>query len=383
MLRNWAEPLKRYEMKKITADLPALLAAATLLFSGAPALAQSGGKTIDGEKLFQLYNSTTTPLGYRRHLERVFDKGRGRIAWSTPTKSGALLPAKTGGTVRRSDGAAVSVPPGALPRDLVVTISSPADGSPAEEAAKQAKRAAAGLTSASDPVQFGPQGAVLSSGATVVLPYSLMTVWRDGLNERGLKIYWWNRAASNWDALNSSVDFLNHAVLAAVSSFTVCQVFGAPRSSTSTASEFLTKKSGGKLVRADNASVLVPPGALPADLVVTISTPAVRGAFEEAVRARRLDAANLAAVSAGAVFGPESAPLSVPVTVVLPYDPKQVQAAGLSEMNLQIHRWNRDKQVWQWLPSTVDPANHVVSSQLSQFSFCQVLGRRPRAPNSR
>ena len=99
-----------------------------------------------------------------------------------------------------------------------------------------------------------------------------------------------------------------------------------------------------------------------------------------ALRDRKLDAANLIAVSTAVVYGPESVPLASPVTVVLPYDPKTAQAAGLHETDLQVYWWNRDKQVWQWLPSTVDLTAHTVSARTFHLSYHQVLGRRPKVP---
>jgi len=355
----------------------AVATAAALLLCCPKALAQNRVPQ-DGEKLFQLYNSTATPRGFRRHLDRVFDKSPGRISWSTPAKAGARIPAKTGGTVRRLDGAAVVVSSGTLPRDLVVSVAVPTARLPAEETARSTKIAAAGLKSASDPVQFGPEGVSLSSGVTVVLPYNLMSVWTGGLDEKHLGIYAWNRATSNWDALKSTVDPMNRLVSATVSSFTLCEVLGAGRPSTSTVSGLITKALGGSLTRADKAAIIVPPGVLPVDLMVTLSTPTIRVVFEQSLRDRKLDAANLVAVSTAVVYGPESVPLASPVTVVLPYDPKSAQADGLHETDLQVYWWNRDKQVWQWLPSTVDLAAHTVSARTLHLSYHQVLGRRPK-----
>jgi hypothetical protein len=62
------------------------------------------------------------------------------------------------------------------------------------------------------------------------------------------------------------------------------------------------------------------------------------------------------------------------VTVVLPYDPVAVSALGLQEADLKVHYWNRDKQAWEALNSTVDPGSRVVMAQTMHFSLYQVLG---------
>ena len=116
--------------------------------------------------------------------------------------------------------------------------------------------------------------------------------------------------------------------------------------------------------------------ALAEDGDLTLSTPTVRLAEEEALMARKLEQADLIVVSTGVVFGPEGTTFLKPITVVIPYDQKLVQASGLTELELQVYGWDPDKQKWIWLSSVVDPASRTVSGKTKGFGLFKVVGRK-------
>lgn len=145
------------------------------------------------------------------------------------------------------------------------------------------------------------------------------------------------------------------------------------------ASGFIIAAKGGRVARADGAAVALPPGALSGGALIVISTAAVRSEFETALRARKMDAAGLIAVSSAVAFGPEAMPLKAPATFALPYDASKLPALGLSQFDLRIYRWNRDKQTWDWLPTTAK-TDGLLTTQASFLAVYQVLARRPQRP---
>lgn len=145
----------------------------------------------------------------------------------------------------------------------------------------------------------------------------------------------------------------------------------------STASIFIVAAKGGSLTRADRTSIVLPPGALASNLLLTISTAAARSDLETTVRARKMDAVGLVSVSSGAAFGPEGALLKTPATIVLPYDIAKLQAEGLSSFDMQIYRWNIDKQTWDWMRTTDNP-NGTVTAQVTRLSVYEALARKRR-----
>lgn len=140
---------------------------------------------------------------------------------------------------------------------------------------------------------------------------------------------------------------------------------------------FIVAAKGGKVARFDKAEIILPPGALTANMLVTISSVVVRSQLEATVQARQLAAANLVAVSSAVAFGPEATALKTPATLILPYDRTKLQAQGLGGFNLQVFRWNRDKQTWDWMPTTANQ-DGMLSAQVPRLSVYQVLARRPR-----
>lgn len=64
-------------------------------------------------------------------------------------------------------------------------------------------------------------------------------------------------------------------------------------------------------------------------------------------------------------FGPDGAQFNPPITLTLNYDPNSLPS-GTVESKLYIAYWDGTK--WQTLQSTVDTANHTVTTQISHFS---------------
>jgi hypothetical protein len=152
--------------------------------------------------------------------------------------------------------------------------------------------------------------------------------------------------------------------------------FGQPNTATA-ATGFIVAVKGGRIARADKTAIIIPPGALASSLVLTISTAMARSDLEMTVRARKMDAANLVAISSGVAFGPEGTPFKTPATVILPFDTTKMATLGFSEFDLQVFRWNRDKQTWDWLSTTENP-DGTVSARAPRLSVFQIFARRRR-----
>ena len=140
----------------------------------------------------------------------------------------------------------------------------------------------------------------------------------------------------------------------------------------------VTAKDGGRLLGLGRSALFVPPGAVSDDLEVTLSTPVVRLALEEALKSRKLDAEGLISVSTGVQCGPEGTTFLTPASVVVPYDFASAQAAGLVELGLQVYAWDPDRQQWAWLSSVVDPHYHTVTAKTMHLSHFKVAGKKPQ-----
>lgn len=125
-----------------------------------------------------------------------------------------------GGRVARKDGAAVLIPPKALPEDLRVTVAS----RPREAEARHG--AAQGLTPASPAVEYGPEGTRFAQPVTLVIPYTpaLAAATQD------LKVAYWNEKKREWEPLPSTVDPAKGTVSAQTTHFSLYQVMAATRS---------------------------------------------------------------------------------------------------------------------------------------------------------
>ena len=140
-----------------------------------------------------------------------------------PPAPARLRLAKTlGGLVLRADRTAVLVPAAALPRDLEVTVSHPAD-QPGREAASAEKN----LKPASLPVAFGPEGTRFNFPVTITLPYDPALAKAQGISPDRLTIHYWNPQLKAWESLLSRVDAAARTISAEVLHFSVYQVLGA------------------------------------------------------------------------------------------------------------------------------------------------------------
>jgi hypothetical protein len=129
-----------------------------------------------------------------------------------------------GGKINRPDNAAANIPPGALAHDLKVSVSSVTaqNISQLDVMAETAQKN--GLTPAYAPVDFGPEGTVFQTSATLTLPYDPVMLKNAGLADDDLKIRWWNPSEGVWQDLDSTVDKVNHLVTAKTGHFSLYQV---------------------------------------------------------------------------------------------------------------------------------------------------------------
>ncbi|MDE2141735.1 MAG: hypothetical protein KGJ84_04920 [Elusimicrobia bacterium] len=140
-----------------------------------------------------------------------------------------------------------------------------------------------------------------------------------------------------------------------------------------TARDVVDKNEGGEVARADHAAVDIPAGAAPQDLKVTVSTPSLLSAADEASRQHAVDDKQLKTASPPVEYGPEGTQFAAPVTLTLPYSPDLVALQGIDETSLKVHYWNRTTGKWEDLDSTVDEKNHTITAKTSHFSLYQVF----------
>ena len=138
-----------------------------------------------------------------------------------------------GGKVHRPDKTGVGLPAGALLHDLQISVSSvTAKNLPQLDLMAHAAQTA-GLTPAYAPVDFGPEGTVFQTSATLTLPYDPALLAQAGLEDDDLKIRWWNSQEGVWQDLESSVDKTNHLVTARTGHFSLYQVLAGTSSTKS------------------------------------------------------------------------------------------------------------------------------------------------------
>lgn len=178
------------------------------------------------EPLIQIYNSTSTPWHVRQFLGRRI---RGLSRASTPQSATArgIVAAGAGGKIQRADAAQVVVPPGALSRDLALSISTATFHGDAEESAKQARMRERGLSAAAAAVEFGPEGTSFAAPVTISLPYDPAALASARISEDSLRVHAWNPSTGDWQALDSSVDKTRRSVTAQTTYFSLYQVLGA------------------------------------------------------------------------------------------------------------------------------------------------------------
>lgn len=148
------------------------------------------------------------------------------------------------------------------------------------------------------------------------------------------------------------------------------------------AHDVLDRDNGGNVSRRDHAGVTIPPGALPDDLKVTVSTMSPDSAAQSDFMARMSAKRNLRPVNSPVEFGPEGTQFAQPVTLVLPYNADLIAQEGLSEDTLKLHYWNKIRGDWEPLDSVVDKTARTVTAQSGHFSLYQVLGEPGAATTS-
>jgi sugar lactone lactonase YvrE/N-acetylneuraminic acid mutarotase len=129
---------------------------------------------------------------------------------------------------------------------------------------------------------------------------------------------------------------------------------------------------GATVSRDDGVGVLVPKGALAADLEITVDKGDENLDKEQKTAKRR--EMKITAVSEEVQYGPEGTTFNTPVTLTVPYDANLLAAQGIREDELKVYYWNPGLKDWQAMPSTVDKLNKTVNAQTTHFSAYQVQG---------
>ncbi|MFA6094002.1 MAG: kelch repeat-containing protein [Elusimicrobiota bacterium] len=142
-------------------------------------------------------------------------------AWNLPEwdyEAELAFPAAEGGRMESAIRASVELPAGALAEDAALSMRKGRLDLVLDE--KRAKaQADAGIAPAGPAVEFGPEGTLFASAATIELPYSLA----DGQRDSTLAIYWWDSEAGRWIKLNTELDTSRKRVRAKVGHFSLYQ----------------------------------------------------------------------------------------------------------------------------------------------------------------
>ena len=138
------------------------------------------------------------------------------------------------------------------------------------------------------------------------------------------------------------------------------------------AKRVIDHKDGGKVERDDGAGVLVPKGALAADLEITVDKGDENQ--DKTQKTAQRQKMKIQPASEEVQYGPEGTIFNAAVTLTLPYDANLVASQGLTESELKLYYWNPTFKDWQVMPSTVDKQNKTVSAQTGHFSGYQVQG---------
>jgi hypothetical protein len=120
----------------------------------------------------------------------------------------------------------VLVPAQALPADIELSVGPPEESGELESKDRAERMARKSLKSASEPVEYGPEGTRFALPVTIVLPYDPGLLDGYGLKESELKVHYWDRERREWDAFESSVNTLERTVSARTDHFSLYQVLG-------------------------------------------------------------------------------------------------------------------------------------------------------------
>ncbi len=133
-------------------------------------------------------------------------------------EGGLNLPAEEGGRVETPAQAAVTVPPGALEADAVITVARDRDS---HKAARAAALAREGLGAAGEPIEFGPEGTRFSVPVTIELPYDPSLF--PGGPPATLAVHYFDPAARTWTPLPTQVDAARRVLIARTDHFSLYQ----------------------------------------------------------------------------------------------------------------------------------------------------------------
>lgn len=126
-----------------------------------------------------------------------------------------------GGSLFLSGGPSLNMPPQALAQDLEISME--LLNSSMENRARTAASELSRLLPASNAIQLGPEGTRFSQPVELEVPYSVDQL--DGAKESDLKLYYWNPASSEWQAVETSkVNTLAKTVTAQLDHFSIYQV---------------------------------------------------------------------------------------------------------------------------------------------------------------
>lgn len=120
----------------------------------------------------------------------------------------------------------------------------------------------------------------------------------------------------------------------------------------------------------DRVRVELPPGAIDANIRITVSEP------DGVPRTGLRDGAT--AIGQLVDFGPGGTQFAKPVRICLPYDPAELSRAGIAVPTLKIYRLVEPISVvnptWEPLESVVEPSNQRVCAEVTHFSTHQLGG---------
>ena len=221
---------ERGDRLRLTFDRDAL---ASLLTPGTNSLILSG--SLRGGAAFSA-QATLNALEPRKHQPPSHDSAPvcHSRTWPAPPKVLALATSgyalTAGGAVHKIRGHAVvqdrvvlRVPEGAAPEKITLSISTTAAAVEPDKEVRRLVTEHSGLSEASLPTVFGPEGTVFSQPVTLDIPYD-PALLPPGFDESHLAVHYWNPRSSQWERLDSTVDRQAKIVRAQTTHFSLYQV---------------------------------------------------------------------------------------------------------------------------------------------------------------
>jgi hypothetical protein len=133
-------------------------------------------------------------------------------------EGGMNLPADEGGRIETPAAAAVTVPPGALESDTVITVARDRESHRSERLAALAREK---LGVAGEPIEFGPSGTRFATPVLIELPYDPASF--SGAPPAALAVHYYDPAARTWTPLVTQVDAARRVLLARTDHFSLYQ----------------------------------------------------------------------------------------------------------------------------------------------------------------